>query len=225
MSPKTKKLLLVLPVLIAVTALLMFLRSNDLLTGYSAETIRDWVEQYTPWSEAVFFGLQLMSVIIAPIPSNVTAAAGGLLFGFPKGFLLTIAAVVLGSCTTFSLARLWGQSFAQGFVSKKLSARYLNLIQRKRDVFLVLVFLFPFFPDDIICILAGLTDIPVRRFVIIICLSRPWGLLAASALGGSAFAIPTGMIPVVALALAALFYLGLKYGDRVEAAVLKHFNK
>lgn len=225
MSPKTKKLLLVLPVLVAVTALLMFLRSNDLMTGYSAETIRDWVEQYTPWSEAVFFGLQLMSVIIAPIPSNVTAAAGGLLFGFPKGFLLTIAAVVLGSCTTFSLARLWGQKFAQSFVNKKLSARYLNLIQRKRDVFLALVFLFPFFPDDIICILAGLTDIPVRRFVIIVCLSRPWGLLVASALGGSAFAIPTGLIPVVALALAALFYLGLKYGDRVEAAVLKYFNK
>lgn len=225
MNPKTKKLLWLLPVLIAVTALLMFLRSNDIFTNYSATVIRDWVEQYAPWAEAVFFGLQLMSVIIAPIPSNVTAAAGGLLFGFPKGFLLTIFAVVLGSCTTFSLARLLGQSFVQRFVSRKLSSRYLNVIQRKRDVFLVLVFLFPFFPDDIICILAGLTDIPLRRFLVIVLLARPWGLLAASALGGSAFAIPTWSIPIGAFALALLFYLGLKYGDKAEAALLKHFNK
>lgn len=225
MKPKTKKLLLLLPVLLAVTALLMYLRSNDILTNYSAEAIRDWVDQFTPWGELVFFGLQLMSVIIAPIPSNVTAAAGGLLFGFPQGFLITIAAVVLGSCTTFSLARLLGQDFAQNFVSRKLSARYLEIIQRKRDVFLVLVFLFPFFPDDIICILAGLTDIPFRRFVAIVLLSRPWGLIVASALGGTAFSIPTWAIPIAGLALALLFYLGLKYGDKVEAAIVRHFRR
>lgn len=225
MKSSTKKLLLLIPVLIAVTALLVYLRSNDVFTNYTAESIRDWVDQFSPWGELVFFGLQLMSVIIAPIPSNITAAAGGLLFGFPKGFLITICAVVIGSCTTFSLARLLGQDFVQGLVSKKLSSRYLDIIQRKRDVFLVLVFLFPFFPDDIICILAGLTDIPFRRFVIIVLLARPWGLMVASALGGTAFALPTWAIPVAAVALALLFYLGLKYGDRIEAELIRRFKK
>lgn len=225
MKPTTKKLLLLLPVLVAAAALLFYLRSSGVLNNYSAESVRDWVDQFTPWGELVFFGLQLMSTILAPIPSNVTAAAGGLLFGFPRGFLITIAAVVLGSCTTFSLARLLGQKFAQSFVSRKLSARYLEIIQRKRDSFLVLVFLFPFFPDDMICILAGLTDIPFRRFLVIALLTRPWGLLAASALGGTAFTIPTWAIPLTALVLALLFYLGLKYGDRLEAAIVRRFRK
>lgn len=225
MQPKTKKLLLLLPVLIAVTVLLMYLRSSDIFTDYSAEAIRDWVDQFTPWGELVFFGLQLMSVIIAPIPSNVTAAAGGLLFGFPQGFLITIAAVLLGSCTTFSLARLLGKDVVQNLVSRKLSSRYLELIQRKRDSFLVLAFLFPFFPDDIICILAGLTDIPFRRFLVIVLCSRPWGLMVASALGGTALSLPTWAIPLAAAALALLFYFGMKYGDKIEAAVVQHFRK
>lgn len=225
MKPSTKKLLMLLPVLVAVTVLFLLLRSNDVLSNYSAEGIRDWVDQFSPWGELVFFGLQMMSVIIAPIPSNITAAAGGLLFGFPEGFLITITAVVLGSCTTFSLARLLGQNFVQGIVSRKLSSRYLDIIQRKRDSFLVLALLFPFFPDDMLCILAGLTDIPFRRFVIIVLLARPWGLLVASALGGTAFTLPTWAIPIAAVALALLFYFGMKYGDKIEAALVQRFRK
>ncbi|MCI6364383.1 VTT domain-containing protein [Intestinimonas butyriciproducens] len=68
-------------------------------------------------------------------------------------FLLTWAAVALGSLVVFCLARTLGQKFVERFVSEKVSERYLGLMKRKRDVFLCLVFLFPFFPDDIICIL------------------------------------------------------------------------
>lgn len=225
MKPPAKKLLILLPVVLAVTVLLMFLRSNDIFTNYSAESIRDWVEQFTPWGEVVYFGMQMMSVIIAPIPSNVTAAAGGLLFGFPKGFLITITAVVLGSCTTFSLARFLGQHAVQGLISRKLSSRYLDVIQRKRDSFLILALLFPFFPDDMLCILAGLTDIPFRRFLVIVLLARPWGLLVASAFGGTAFSIPTGAIPVAAALLALLFYLGMKYGDKIEETLMERFRR
>ena len=38
-----------------------------------------------------------------------------------------------------------------------------------------------------LCILAGLTNITLGRFAVIVLLTRPWGLLAASALGGASF--------------------------------------
>ena len=79
-----------------------------------------------------------------------------MLFGMWPAFLLTAGAVVLGSAVVFWLARVLGHSFAGRFVSQKVSDKYLDLIRRKRDIFLVLVFLFPVFPDDLICILAGL---------------------------------------------------------------------
>ena len=172
-----------------------------------------------------YFFIQFLSVVAAPIPSNVTALAGAVLFGMWEAFLLTWLAVVAGSVLVFWLARVIGQPFVERLVSRKVADKYLELIQRKRDIFLILVFLFPFFPDDLICILAGLTDIPLRRFVVIVLFTRPWGLLVSCALGGSVLNIPIWAMVLLGLAGLALFLVGMKYGDRWEEALLKRFRR
>uniref|UniRef100_UPI0025E5E9DF TVP38/TMEM64 family protein n=1 Tax=uncultured Dialister sp. TaxID=278064 RepID=UPI0025E5E9DF len=105
----------------------------------------------------------------------------------------------------FWLARVLGQRFVERLVNQRVADKYLEVIRRKRDIFLILVFLFPFFPDDLICILAGLTDIPLHRFFLIVLLTRPWGLLVACALGGSVLTIP-----VWAMLLLGAFSIALK---------------
>lgn len=191
----------------------------------SQQEMRDYIQQFSPYSHLCFFLIQFLSVLLAPIPSNITALAGGLLFGTWVSFLLTWVAVVLGSVLVFLLARHLGQSFVEQAVSQSVAARYLDIIQRKQDVFLALVFLFPFFPDDLICILAGLTTIPFRRFLLIVLFTRPWGLLVASALGGSALAIPIWAMVLLVLVGVAIFCLCLKYGDRWESWLLERFKK
>ena len=156
----------------------------------SPEKLGAYIARCTPWSHLAYFGIQLASVVIAPIPSNITAAAGAYLFGLWPSFLLTWGAVTLGSAIVFGLARLLGQRFACRFVGEKLSEKYLDLIRRKRDVFLLLAFLFPFFPDDLLCILAGLTDISFKRFFLLAVLARPWGLLVACMVGSATVSIP-----------------------------------
>ena len=187
----------------------------------SLEGVVAWVRAAAPWSHLSFLLLQLSSVIVAPIPSNVMATAGGVCFGFPTGFAITFAAVTGGSLLTFSLARLLGRDRVQRFVEGKVSDRCLSLLQRKRDSFLVLVFLFPFFPDDIICILAGLTDIPFRRFALIVVLTRHWGLLAASLMGAQLFTLPAWALPVLVTAGLALFAVLLRWGDALEERLLR----
>ena len=187
--------------------------------------IQDYIQRSAPYSHLVFFCIQLASVILAPIPSNITAAAGGALFGTLLSFLLTALAVALGSALVFQLSRILGQSFAQSFVESKYWEKYGEVIRRKRDSFLFLAFLFPFFPDDLLCIMAGLTDIPFRRFFLLVVLARPWGLLAACAVGGSAFHIPLWGMALLGIGAAALFLLALKYGDTWEGAILKKLKK
>ena len=191
----------------------------------SIQEMQAYIDRFTPYSHLFYFFLQLFSVLVAPIPSNITALAGALLFGTWTAFLLTWLAVVLGSVLVFALARVLGQSFADRLVNQRISAKYLDTIRRKRDVFLILVFLFPFFPDDLICILAGLTDIPFHRFFLIVLLTRPWGLLVSCVLGGSALSIPLWAIAPLALMGAVLFLVCLKYGDRWEAHLLARFKK
>ena len=191
----------------------------------SQKALEAYIARCAPWSHLAYFGIQLASVVIAPIPSNITAAAGAYLFGLWPSFLLTWGAVALGSAVVFGLARLLGQKFACRFAGKKLSEKYLDLIRRKRDVFLLLAFLFPFFPDDLLCILAGLTDISFRRFFLLVVLARPWGLLVACMVGSATVDIPWwGMVLLGAAGLAA-FLLAMKYGDKVEAFIIKRLDK
>lgn len=217
-----KRLCLAATVLLLVGGAWGLYKSGFFAACTSQQALQDYIAQRAPYAQLWFFLLQLLSVVLAPIPSNITALAGGVLFGVWPAFLLTWAAVFLGSLLVFWLARVLGRSFADQVVSRRLSEKYQSVIRSKTTVFLTLAFLFPYFPDDVLCILAGLTDISFRRFALIVLLTRPWGLLVASALGGSSLNIPLWGLAVLGVAGLAVFVLGMKYGDRVEHWVLCH---
>ena len=80
-------------VLTAVLLLCFFLCWSLWASGFfqvvhSPDGMRDYIQQFATYSHAVFFLLQLISVILAPIPSNLTTLAGGLLFGAWASFLI-----------------------------------------------------------------------------------------------------------------------------------------
>ena len=199
-------------------------RSGFFAALSSPQALQDYLSQFAPFSHLCFFLLQFLSVVLAPIPSNLSAAAGGMLFGTWPSFFLTIAAVLSASLLVFLLARALGQSFADRLVSRAISDKYLSIVRAKTDTFLILAFLLPFFPDDLLCILAGLTAISTPRFLVIVVLTRPWGLLVASALGGATLTLPLWAMVLLGIIGVAVFLLGMKYGDRWEESILKKFR-
>lgn len=219
-STKKKAFILTVSLLLLAGGGWFLYRTGFFQAASSLESLRAYILRFAPYSHLIFFLLQFLSVVLAPIPSNVTAAAGGALFGTWTAFSLTFAAVVTGSLLTFSLARALGRDFAGRLVSEKLSEKYQDVLRAKGPVFLTLAFLFPFFPDDMLCILAGLTGLPLRRFALIVVLARPWGLLFACALGGASIRLPLWAVLPLGLAGLGLFWLGLKYGDRLEEFIL-----
>ena len=222
---RLNRLLIFLSAVLLLGGAIVLWRTGFFQAMSSLAAMRDYIDRLAPYSHLAYFLIQLLSVILAPIPSNITALAGAMLFGTWPAFLLTTAAVCAGSMLVFALARMLGRSFADQLVSQTISARYLDVIRRKRDVFLFLAFLFPFFPDDLLCFLAGLTDLPSGRFFLMVLLARPWGLLAACALGGSALSLPLWAMLLLGAGGLALFLIVLKYGDKWEAALLARFGK
>lgn len=200
-------------------------RSGFFAAAASLEGLQNYLADAAPYSHLCFFLLQLLSVVLAPIPSNISAAAGGALFGTWTAFLLTFSAVMAGSLLVFWLARVLGQGFADRLVSRRLSEKYQEMIRSKTSAFLALAFLFPFFPDDVLCILAGLTELPFRRFAVIALVTRPWGLLFACALGGASLKLPPWVMVPLGLAGLAVFALALRYSGTVERAVLRWLKK
>ena len=226
MKQKTIRwLFLLAAVLLCAGGGLFLWRSGFFQAAASQESLRAYIQQFSPYSHLCFFLVQLLSVVLAPIPSNITALAGGVLFGTWPSCLMTFAAVALGSVLVFTLARGLGREAVNRLVGRKVSEKYREVIQAKTDVFLVLAFLFPFFPDDVLCILAGLTNITLGRFAVIVLLTRPWGLLVASALGGASFSLPWWGMALIGLGGLGLFLVGMKYGDQVEERVLRRLRR
>lgn len=225
MNDRQKFLILVFTLLLLAGGGWFLYHSGFFQAARSLDGLRTYILRFAPYSHLLFFLVQFLSVVLAPIPSNITAAAGGLIFGTWPAFLLTFGAVFVGSLLVFWLARVLGRDFADRLVSRRLSEKYQSLLRIKGPVFLVLAFLFPFFPDDMLCILAGLTDLPFGRFTLIVLLTRPWGLLFASALGGASLALPPWTMVPIGLAGLALFLLGMKYGDKIEQTVLRRLKE
>ena len=86
-------------------------------------------------------------------------------------------------CWSFSWHARSANLLPDRLVSRAISDKYLSIVRAKTDTFLILAFLLPFFPDDLLCILAGLTAISTPRFLVIVVLTRPWGLLVCQRLG------------------------------------------
>ena len=73
--------------------------------------------------------------------------------------------------------------------------------------------------------LAGLTNIPLGRFVVIMALSRPWGLIVAALMGSGSIILPIWAWAVIGVAGLFIFYFAMKYSAQIEEALLRFVRK
>lgn len=182
----------------------------------SVEELREVISGAGAWAGIVYFFLQMMTVIVAPIPSNISMMAGALALGFWKAMILGVLAVVAGSIIVFLAARALGRNAIHRFLDKGVMEKYLPVIEEKQDMFLFLTMLFPFFPDDALCMLAGLTNISLGRFTAIMILGRPWGLIVAALLGSGSLSLPVWAWVILGAVGICIFYFALKYSSEIE---------
>ena len=191
----------------------------------SLDELRAMIGAAGSWAGVVYFVLQMLTVIIAPIPSNVTMLAGALVLGFFRAMLLGVLAVIAGSVLIFAAARRLGQGTVRRFLDRGVMDKYLPVIREKQEMFLFLTMLFPFFPDDVLCMLAGLTEMPFSRFVLIMVLARPWGLAFAALLGGGVIHLPLWGWVILVLVMAAFLCLSLRYSTRIEEKLFRWMKR
>ncbi|WP_026395749.1 TVP38/TMEM64 family protein [Acetobacterium malicum] len=136
------------------------------------DTLQSFLLQFGIWTPLAFFLLQLLQIIIAPIPGGTVGLVGGALFGTIGGFLISAAGTLAGSIIVFLLSKRFGRPFVIHFVSSELIEKYDQIKESKLNTVLFLIFLFPLFPDDMLCFIAGLSPMPVKTFILIVMLAR-----------------------------------------------------
>lgn len=106
-------------------------------------------------------------------------------------FFISMLAIISGSLVVFVLVRKFGRAFVERFISLKVLNKYEKyFLSKKGEAIIIPMLLLPFFPDDAISFMAGLSKISLTRYITIIMLARPWEILAASVLGSSNIIIP-----------------------------------
>jgi uncharacterized membrane protein YdjX (TVP38/TMEM64 family) len=178
------------------------------------------IRSFGPYSPLAYILLQILQVIVAPIPGGAIEFLGGYLFGAEAGFFYSMIGLLLGSWLAFSLARIFEKWTVEKFVSEQTIKKFDYLIGHEGVILSFLLFLIPGFPKDALCYLLGLTPMHLGIFLVISTIGRVPGTLMACLQGGKAFdhQYKTFLILLGISALAVLaFYI---YHDEIH-----HFVK
>ncbi len=162
----------------------LFYAAKPLFILFKNHTVLEaYLLSFGPLAPLAFIGLQIIQVLIAPIPGQVTAFVSGYLFGWWKGTIYTMVGLIIGSFIAFFLARRFGRPFVEKVVDKPILEKFDYLSTRKGQFALFMLFLLPAFPDDALCFIAGLTAIPLRQLVAIAFLGRLPGMIILNLVG------------------------------------------
>lgn len=136
------------------------------------DKLGEFLESLGPYSPAVFVLFQMLQVIAAPFPGELTGVAGGFVYGEKIGFLLSTLGLTLGSWVAFELASILGRPFVERFVRSDVLHRFDFLTTNTGAAICFLLFLFPGLPKDFFCYLLGLSRMRLRTFLIVSIIGR-----------------------------------------------------
>lgn len=126
----------------------------------------------------IFILVQISQIIYPIIPLGLTNVIGDLIFGHAWGFVFNCIGMLIGSSINFFLGRRFGEGFLLAFINDETYQKYKERINRGNGLkkLLIIGFILPLFPDDIFCIIAGMSKITYKDFFKLILFYRPISL-------------------------------------------------
>jgi uncharacterized membrane protein YdjX (TVP38/TMEM64 family) len=179
------------------------------------EEIRKFISGFGLGAPFVFIGIQILQVILAPIPGEATGFIGGYLFGTLKGFLYSTIGLTAGSCVNFSIGRFLGERFVRKMIPPEKFKKYDRIIKRQGIIVLFIFFMFPGFPKDYLCLFLGLSTLPFKVFVLLAGIGRMPGTFLLSLQGAFLFKKDYTILGLTAGGCLLLVFLLYRYREHV----------
>lgn len=227
-----RKIIRTIIVLVVLSAVLVLGYYTLVWTGAweyinSIEKIRTLILSLGFWGRFMFVLLQFLQVTFLPIPSTISTLAGVLIYGPLQTSLLSLSGIMLGSVFAFWLGRSFGRKLVVFMVGKETCEKWVKFLSNCKYSFVIMMLL-PIFPDDVLCMVAGLTNMSWTFFVVTNLISRPLAIFSTCFIGSGDLIpyhgwglIVWGVLIVVA---GVFLYLSFRYQSQIEKFLQSKFK-
>ena len=131
---------------------------NHLFT--SQEALQSYIAGFGAMGALVFIVFQAVQVVMPILPGGISCLGGVLLFGPWAGFLYNYIGICIGSLAAFGIARNFGKPVLYTVFKDRTIAKYEAWTgnESKFARWFAIAIFFPVAPDDLLCYLAGTTQ-------------------------------------------------------------------
>lgn len=163
---------------------------------YDFDSLKAFIVDSGYWGFAVFIGLTVFQVVVLPIPAALTIVLGVAIYGATVSFVLSTIGTIIGSIISFMLGKVFGRRLCNWMFGAEQTEKYAKLLNEKGRFLFIIMLLFPAFPDDMLCMIAGITDMSYLYFTVVCALTRPVMIGLTAYLGSGVIPFEGWGIPV-----------------------------
>ena len=194
----------------------------------SVEKMRTFILSLGFWGRSFFVLFQFLQVTFIPVPSPLIVVAGTIVYGPLQASLLSLAGILFGSCVAFFIGRIFGKSIVVFMVGEEDEKKWKEYLSKYKYSF-VLMMILPCFPDDLLCLVAGLTTMSWTFFMTTQFITRPIGVFLLSFFSSGQIIPYSGwglyVWAFIIIFSIILIYLSSKYNRQVENFIKRIFKR
>lgn len=137
----------------------------------------------------ILFGLELAQIVLAILPGEPIEILAGICFGPIWGTIFLMISVFIVTCIIYFLVKKFGRDFIYEFFPKekvnKLENSKLFKDEKKIELVMIILFLIPGTPKDLLVYIGGLLPIQTSRFLAISTLLRFPSIISSTIAGAN----------------------------------------
>lgn len=231
---RKKKIQLVLGISAAILISLIYLhlyRRYGIFKNPSQ--IKSFILNYGHYGFLVYILLQVIQIVFFFIPGEIFQIAGGYIYGYFMGGILSLIGIIIGSSIAYWIAHKFGKPFVHRILSRnniwileKLDKIGSKKNQKKNvNAIVFLLYLIPGVPKDILAYISGISEITFKDFTLYSVAGRIPALFVSVYFGEKFSKDNITLLIIIAVIMSVLFLIGIIYGKKIIHALSENSNE
>lgn len=188
---KTIKIIIFIITIMILIGCTIYLYSimKELLKPEGRENLKIEIQQNGPNGILLLLGLEAAQIFLPILPGEPIEILAGMCYGTFGGLIFIMLSVFIVTAMIFFMVRKFGRDFVYTMVSKekiqKIENSKLFTHPKQIEYIMLILFLLPGTPKDLLTYLAGLLPIKPSRFIVIATLARLPSIISSTYAGAT----------------------------------------